>query len=81
MPGGKKGFPLTKKSQEVTVTFDLAAIRESVNAYLDEFAKAEAPFPRPDRPLALKNLKLVALVQDDATNEVLQVVQVDVDGK
>ena len=45
--------------------------------YLDDFAKNEAPFPRADRPLALRNLKLVALVQNDATKEILHAVQVD----
>jgi len=78
MPGGAKGFALTKKSAEQSVTFDPEAVRADLAKYLDDFAKNEGPFPRPDRPLALKNLKLIAFVQNDATREVLHAVQVDV---
>ena len=77
MPGGVKGFPLTKKAHEQTVTIDKAEVRAKLDKFLDEFARAEGEFPKPDRPLALDNLKLVALVQNDATGEVLQAVQVD----
>jgi hypothetical protein len=34
--------------------------------------------PSKERPLALKNLAVVAFVQNDDTTEVLQAVQVDV---
>ena len=78
MPGGPKGFALTKKSVEQTVTFDPDALRAELNKYLDDFAKNGRPFPHPDHPLALKNLKLIAFVQNDATREILQAVQVDV---
>jgi hypothetical protein len=56
-------------------------LRANLSKFLDDFAKEEGAFPRPDRPLALKNLKLVAFIQNDATKEVLQAVQVDVDEK
>jgi hypothetical protein len=78
MPGGVKGFPLPKKTAEQTVTFDPEELRATLTKYLDDFAKNEGEFPRPDRPLALKNLKLVAFVQNDTTREVLHAVQVDV---
>ena len=81
MPGGVKGVALTKKSAEETVTFDPEALRGELTKYLDDFAKNEGQFPRSDRPLAMKNLKLIAFVQNDATREVLHAVQVDVDGK
>jgi len=81
MPGGTKGFPLTKKSAEQTVALNPDELRATLNKYLDDFAKNESPFPRSDRPLALKNLKLVAFIQNDATKEVLQAVQVDVEAK
>lgn len=81
MPGGPKGFPLTKKTTDQTVTFDPDELRKLQVKYLDDFAKNEAPFPRTDRPLAMKNLKLIAFVQNDATKEVLHAIQVDVDGK
>jgi hypothetical protein len=78
MPGGAKGFPLTKKAAEQTVTFNLDDVRAEQSKYLDTFGKDVSPFPRPDRPLALNNLKLIAFVQNDATREVLHAVQVDV---
>jgi len=79
MPGGPKGFPLAKKTAEQTVSFDPEEIRKELTKYLDDFARKEEPFPRADRPLALKNLKLIAFVQDDATREVLHAVQVSVE--
>jgi thiol-disulfide isomerase/thioredoxin len=77
MPGGAKGTPLTKKTHEQSVTIDTDALRADLTKYLDNFAKTEGQFPRADRPLALRNLKLVALVQNDATKEIVQAVQVD----
>ncbi len=81
MPGGAKGFPLTKKTHEQTVTVDVDELRAKLDKSLDEFVRTDGEFPNPSRPLALKNLKAVAFVQNDATGEVLQVVQVDLDGK
>jgi hypothetical protein len=78
MPGGVKGFPLPMKTAEQSVTVNLDDLRLKINDYLDDFAKNEAEFPKPDRPLELKNLRVVALVQDDDSSEVLQAVQVDV---
>ena len=80
MPGGSRGFPLTKKAQEHTVTVDPAKVRESLAKYLDTVAKSEVgDFPSPDRPLELKALKAVAFVQNDATGEVLQAAQIDLE--
>ena len=77
MPGGAKGVALPKKSHEQTVSIDPDAVKAALTKYLDDFAKTGAPFPRADRPLALRNLKLVALVQNDATKDILHAVQVD----
>ena len=79
MPGGLKGFALTKKSAEQTVSINPEEVRANLSKYLDDFAKEEGAFPRADRPLTLKNLKLVAFIQNDATKEVLQAVQVDLE--
>jgi hypothetical protein len=81
MPGGPKGFPLTKKSHEETVSVNPDEVRATLTKYLDDFQKGEGQFPRADRPLALRNLKLVALVQNDATKEIMNAVQVDLDVK
>ena len=76
MPGGIKGFPLPKKSAEQTISFNPEELKTALTKYLDDYE-----FARPELPLALKNLKLVAFVQNDATREILQAVQVDVDIK
>lgn len=77
-PGGSKGFPLTKATAEQTVPVDVETVRASLTKYLGDFAKEQGGFPRPERPLALDDLKLVAVVQNDATGEVLAATQVDV---
>lgn len=83
MPGGVKGFPLTAKNVEKSLTINVAELRTAQAKYLDEFAaemeKAGNDFSFEDRPLGLKNLKIIAFVQNDETNEILQAVQVDVD--
>lgn len=80
-PGGVKGVPLTKKLSEHTATINVDTLREELAKYLETMAKAD-DFPNADRPLALKNLRVVAFIQDDATGEVLQAAQVEVeDGK
>lgn len=80
-PGGAAGFPLPKKAQELTVTVNADEVRMSLNRYLDEFAKDFAPFPNPSRPLRLKNLKVIAFVQDDASGDILTAAQADLDAK
>jgi hypothetical protein len=46
--------------------------------YLEEFEKGGREFPNPDRPLAFKNLRVIAMVQDDGSKEILQAVQMEV---
>jgi hypothetical protein len=76
MPGGARGVALLKKNHEQVATIEPDALRTVLTKSLDDFGKTR-PFPRTDRPLALRNLKLVALVQNDATKEILHAVQVD----
>jgi hypothetical protein len=80
MPGGFKGFPLTKKDAEQTVSVSLDKVREEITKHLDAVAKEEE-FPGGERPLSLKNLRVVAFIQDDATGDVLQAAQVEVEQK
>ena len=78
MPGGAAGFPLTEATAEQAVTVNPTELRATLNKNLDDFAASEKiEFPRPERPLALAGLKLIAFVQNDETKEVLQAVQVD----
>jgi hypothetical protein len=85
MPGGVKGFPLTKKANEQSVTIKVEDLRKAQNAYLDEITKdfkTQAPdFTFEERPVSFRNLRVVAFVQNDETKEVLQAVQVELEGK
>lgn len=77
LPGGAAGLALKEKTGKQTVTVDVSELRKNLEKYLDEFAK-ETPFPSTQRPLELRNLLVVAFVQDDATRKVLQATQADV---
>ncbi|HWY85543.1 MAG TPA: hypothetical protein VNX28_02400, partial [Gemmataceae bacterium] len=76
--GGADGFALTEKNSKHTATVDVDALRRSLGAYLDEYERDWQPFPNSDRPLDLAKLRVIALVQDDATREILQAALVDV---
>jgi len=78
LPGGTKGLTLAKADGELKVTVDLDDVQRQLSKYLDDFANTKAPFPDGQRPLRLKPLHVVAFVQDDATMEVLQAVDVAV---
>jgi hypothetical protein len=81
MPGGAAGLAVKEGDSKLTATADLAAIRKGLTKYLDDYAANERPFPTVARPLALEHLKLIALLQDDKTGEVLQAVQIAVTEK
>ena len=78
-PGGVDGLVLKEKNSQQSISVDLDELRQNLVKYLDTFAK-ENPFPYADRPLELKDLKVVAFVQDDATGEILQAAQIDLGG-
>jgi hypothetical protein len=80
LPGGPDGTPVTEKEFKKSVDVDLAQLRTGLTKYLDEFA-AERPFPNPDRPMEFAHLKAIALVQDDATGEILNAAEFAVTGK
>jgi hypothetical protein len=76
MPGGMKGFELPKKvGGDVEASVDLDTLRADTNKHLDDYAQL---FPNAERPLRFRNLHVVAFVQDDASNEVLQAIDVPV---
>jgi hypothetical protein len=81
MPGGPEGLALTRKTGKQTATVDLAKLRQDLKSYLDNYAKKKKAFPDDQRPLALRDLYVVAFVQNDESREVLQAVQVKVDGE
>jgi hypothetical protein len=80
-PLGAEGTALTEKTASVKASIDLAELRGKLNHYLDDYAANRRPFPHPDRPLDLKALHVIALVQDDQSKEILQAKQVAVTGE
>ncbi len=75
-PGGTKGFPLTKPTAEQTVTINLAEIKAALAKTLGELSAEGEPLPVA-KLAALKNLRLIAFVQNDATNEILTAADVE----
>jgi hypothetical protein len=82
LPGGAKGLPLTEGAGKRSVTVDLEKLRARLDKYLDAVAEELRPqgqtYRGKDRALDLKDLAVVAYVQNDAGREVLQAVQVPV---
>ena len=78
MVGGAAGFALEAKESKHTAVVDLDVLRKSLTGYLDDYNANWRAFPNSERPLDLANLRLVALVQDDATQEILQAKLVEV---
>jgi hypothetical protein len=78
-PGGVRGFKIDSKEVKQTVRVDLAEVRKKLGEYLAKYAKDNPTDPyTPDRrPLELRKLKVVALVQDE-DKSILQAAQVDV---
>lgn len=72
MLGGAKGLPV-KVGQEEKVMVDLDTLRKTASKHLDNYAVLEGI-----RPFSYRELRVVAFVQDDATQEVLQAVEVAV---
>ncbi|HQR09343.1 MAG TPA: hypothetical protein PLN21_21155 [Gemmatales bacterium] len=80
MPGGAEGIAIKDKNFKHHETADVSKIRAELTKYLDDYA-ANRPFPNTNRPLDMKNLKVIAIVQNDKNAEILQAIQLDVDGK
>lgn len=76
-PGGVDGLPVKNAAAEQKVRIDLLQLTTQLQDYLTESNK-ESPFLDGERPLKLDHLKIVALLQNDVTREILQAVQVDV---
>jgi hypothetical protein len=74
-PGGVEGFAVEKADSSHKTTFKVDEVRKTLEKYLTNH-RAKSFWPA-KLPLELKNLKVVALVQDDETKKVLQAAQVD----
>jgi hypothetical protein len=71
MPGGTRGFALKGKTADHAVEVDLEKERKRTHKFLDE--SYEGP-----RPMRLRDLRVVAFVQDDDTMEVFHAIEVPV---
>jgi hypothetical protein len=81
MPGGPEGMPVLEATSKHTATVNLSTLRRELSSYLDRYAAEQRPFPNMDRPLGLEHLRLIALVQDDQSHEILQAQQLDIGEK
>jgi hypothetical protein len=82
MPGGVTGVPVKDGGAKQSVTVDLDDLKKSLTKYLDEFAKEnDVKFPGKVPAVDLKNLRVVAFLQNDKTKEVLQATEVEVKGE
>jgi hypothetical protein len=78
LPGGADGFALTEKEAHQSVTVNLVELKKALLDYRSNINKGPLKFREEESPLNLKNLKVVALIQDDATKEIMQAAQIDV---
>jgi len=76
-PGGVRGFALEKEAGQQELTLSLADIVKTQKEYWEESNKKQ-PYPDDDRPLAFKDLKVVAFIQEEDTKAVHQAAQIDV---
>lgn len=79
MPGGANGVAINDKTFKHSATADVVDVRKELTTYLDNFA-ATRPFPKPERPMELKSLRVIALVQNDKTKEIVQAREIEVEG-
>jgi hypothetical protein len=76
-PGGVEGKSLTEAGTKHSVSINIGELRGNLEKYLNNSGKV---FANPARPLAMEHLRVIAFVQDDATQEILQAAMVEVSG-
>jgi hypothetical protein len=81
LPGGVTGAPVKDKTTKQSVAVDLDEVKKNLKKYLDDYEKENDKFPGKVPEIELKNLRVVAFLQNEKTKEVLQAVQVDVKGE
>ncbi|WP_165244893.1 hypothetical protein [Paludisphaera soli] len=77
LPGGAEGAELVGGKGKVEIKVDLAEVRKQLDAYVSDYAK-ERPFPAAPPEIALKDLSVVAFVQDDLDKAILGAASVPV---
>ncbi len=71
LPGGVEGKALSKGQGKTEVTVNLAEVRKGLEQYLSDFTKAGRAFPKDLPPINLDKLSVVAFVQDDSNQAIL----------
>ena len=80
LPGGAEGFAVKEANVKHKASVNVAELKKSLAEYLLESQK-KSKFLDDEHPLGLKHLKVVAILQNDDNKEIIQAVQIDVDGK
>lgn len=75
LPGGANGFTLKEKSLTKTVVINPEEVKKGLAKYLNDFGGGV--FQGKKQPMELKDLKVVALIQNDETKEVVTAAQID----
>jgi hypothetical protein len=78
MLGGPAGLAIQEKNISLKVEANLDNIRANTKQYLVETSDKDKPFTDLDKLLEMKNLRVVAFLQNDQTKQVVQAVQTDV---
>jgi hypothetical protein len=79
--GKPEGFEVKKARDSQAVMMNVTDLKKTLGDYLEGYTDTFSmtkPFQGKENPLELKNLKVIALIQDDDTKEILQAAQVDV---
>jgi hypothetical protein len=81
-PGGTQGKALADGKAAAELTLKLDDVRKGLETYVSDYARENNAFTStPLPPVELKDLSVVAFLQDDKTKEVLDVVVVPVEEK
>ncbi len=75
--GGANGTSLKEKTGRQVAAVDLEALRKGLKDYMKSSVDSAGPYFGKEPAVDLKNLRLVAFVQNDETGEILQAIQVD----
>ena len=82
LPGGATGIVINEKNFRNVTTANLGEIKAGLKKYLADYpTESKREFPTKARPLDLAHLKVIAIVQNDKTKEILQAAMFDVGNK
>jgi hypothetical protein len=74
--GGVEGMSMKEKSGRQVVAVDLAEVKKGIKEYMKSAVDSGLTFFGKEPSVDLKNLRLVAFVQNDETGEILQAAEV-----